>query len=619
MSERKLLAIMFTDVVGYSTSMSANEKAAIGILQKCRPILRGAIERYNGSFLKEIGDGTLSSFPSAIEAVLCALEIQHMLRGENDFRIRIGIHVGDVIRENNDVFGDGVNIAARIEPQAEPGGICVSSQVRELIRNKPFLKIAAQGAKSLKGIAGPMELFSVAGDVDGPEFKELREQILVARPASPKGGFPLAWVLAAAGLLCLIAAAGWFTHRHGYWPFAATAKEARQKGTAVAVMPFANLSESSEDAYFGDGLTEDLTTAIASIPGLKTAARSTMFAIKEKSPDARELGRELGVSHVLEGSVRKAGKRIRVNAQLIETDKGKTVWARKFDKELAGIFAIQDDIVKSIVTELDVHLVSGEQARLWRASTKNPEAYDLYLRAVNSGGTQEDFSGGQALLDQALALDPDFTAALCLKGFTLIKGFGLGFIKDPMKAFPQADSAFQKALKVDDRCADAHAGRGFILFIYKKYTEAEAEFELALSLGPTMEYTHILLTIFYAQKKDYPKALQFVRRAKELSRTPDSQAYAWEIVILKNMGRLEEAYAVSQSAMELWPNSLDIVVNNTNICRLLNRKEDVARGVKRILELKPDFSIERWLTISGLYTKEEVAKLVAEWHKVGLP
>ena len=392
-----------------------------------------------------------------------------------------------------------------------------------------------------------------------------------------------------------------------------------KEAIVVGVLPFGNLSEDPAQAYFCDGLTEDLTTALAAIPQLKVAACNTMFGYKGQSPDARQLGSDLGVTHILEGSVLKAGTRIRLNAQLIETGQGSHIWAKKFDKELSDIFQVHDDIVRSIVTELEVRLADGEQARLWRATTANSEAYDLFLQARYTAVNPEGFRLAAELLDRALALDPHFVAALCYQGIVSLLQAQLGWDRDPLNALQQASSAFGNALRLDDRCADAHAGRGALLFLQKRFEEAGKAYEAALSLGPSMEATHLCYAAFCTWKKEFLKALWAVRRAKELSRFPHSQTYAWEIVTLRNLGRLHEALAVSRQALELFPDGLDIIINHANVCRLLELREELAVALKRILELQPDFTAERWVASTGIFNEEEKARYVAELHRAGFP
>jgi adenylate cyclase len=322
---------------------------------------------------------------------------------------------------------------------------------------------------------------------------------------------------------------------------------------------------------------------------------------------------------VLEGSVRQSGRRVRVNVQLIETGRGENLWAKKFDKDLAGVFEIQDDIVRNVATELDVRLAKGEQARLWRASTDNGEAYDLFLRARACTVNPEGFAREIELLDQALVLDPRFTTALCHKGFTVVLQARLGWVEDAQRAMQQAEEAFQTALRLDCQCADAHAGSGMILFLQGRIEEAEKEYELALSLGPVLETTHAVCASFYTYKKDYPRALQLVRRAKELSRFPHSQIYAWEIVCLRWMGRLEEALAVSRRALELFPDGVDILVNHANVCRLLGLQDEIDACLKRVLELQPDFTAEGWVAATGAFNEQEQRQYAAALHKAGFP
>ncbi len=388
---------------------------------------------------------------------------------------------------------------------------------------------------------------------------------------------------------------------------------------AIGVLPFLNLSEDPGQAYFCDGLTEDLTTALAAIRRLRVAACSTMFAFKGKSPDARQLGRDLGASHILEGSVLRAGSRVRLNAQLIETEKGQHIWAKRFDRQLTGLFDVQDDIVRGIVTELDVQLADGEQARSWRASSTNGEAYDLFLQARHATVNPEGLQGAVALLDRALAIDPNFVSALCYKGFFSLVGARVGWLRDPLGSFREASLAFERALRLDDRCADAHAGRGAILFAQQRFAEAGEEYEAAISFGPVMEATHLFYAAFCTWKKDYSRALWAVRRAKELARSPISQAYAWEIVTLRTMGRLGEALDVAKQGLKLFPDGFDIIINYAQVCSLLGRREELAAALKRILEMQPDFNSERWAASTGIFSEEEQARYVEELHRAGFP
>ncbi len=344
-----------------------------------------------------------------------------------------------------------------------------------------------------------------------------------------------------------------------------------------------------------------------------------MFGFKGRSPDVRRLGRDLSVTHVLEGSIRRAGNRVRVNAQLVETERGNHLWAKKFDKEMADIFSVQDDIVRNVVAELDVHLVSGEQARSWRASTKSSEAYDLFLRAAYNVVNPEGLKESGRLLDRALELDPDFVAAYCYKGSFCLLQARLCWVKDTAAAFREARRAFETALVLDGANADAHAGRAGILFVEKKFEEAERGYELALSLGPVMVATHLMCAAFYTWKKDELKALSLIRRAKELNPYPLSQVYAWEICCLRRLGRLEEALAVAEQALKLFPEGLDIVVKPANVCRLLHRRDELEQGIRKILEILPDFSTDRWVRATGIYDGEEADRYIAELREAGFP
>jgi adenylate cyclase len=341
--DRKLTAIVSADVFGYSRLMGSDEDETFKRLTASRKAMFSLISTHKGRVANTAGDAMLAEFGSAKDAVAAAVAIQEALAVSNEaaseerrMRFRIGVNLGDVIERAGDLFGDGVNIAARLQSLAVPGGICISSAVYDQVRRNLDLQFEDLGEQAVKNIERPIRVYKILLEHSAARFAELTAQVNTNRPSS-----------------------GTDTGPSGY---------------VIAVLPFDNMSDDPSQSYFSDGLTEDLITGLAAIKELLVPARNTMFTYKGKASDLRQIGRELGATHVVEGSVRKSGTHLRINVQLINASNGNHIWAKRFDKELTDIFEIQDAIVHSIVTEVDVQLLHGEQARSWRRSTKNAEA-----------------------------------------------------------------------------------------------------------------------------------------------------------------------------------------------------------------------------------------------------
>ncbi len=340
-TNRRLSAILAADVVGYSRMMGADEAGTLSLLKHHREaVFDPAVARHNGRVVKLIGDGTLVEFASVVDAVNCALAIQRAVKAETKpagIKLRIGVNLGDVIIDGDDIYGDGVNIAARLEPLAEPGGVCVSSIVNESVGNRIGVAFKDGGEVSVKNIERPIRVWKWHPDGDP----------VVPRPAVT----------------------------------ASASEMARPEPPSIAVLPFNNMSGDPEQEYFSDGITEDIITDLSKVAGLMVIARNSSFGYKGKSPDIRIVGRELGVRSVLEGSIRRAGNRVRITAQLIDAATGGHVWADRFDRDLTDIFAVQDEVTQQIVEALKIKLTPSEEARIANTPTRSLEAHDLFLKA----------------------------------------------------------------------------------------------------------------------------------------------------------------------------------------------------------------------------------------------
>jgi adenylate cyclase len=499
-STRRLAAILAADVAGYSRLMGADEEGTLERLKASRrQLIDPKIAEHHGRIVKTTGDGLLLEFASVVDAMRCAAEVQRgmidrepQVSEERRIRLRIGINLGDVIAEGDDIFGDGVNVAARLEALAEPGGICVSSAVRNQIHDKLTYPFEDRGEQNVKNIARPVRVYALRPEAvaDLPASGVLREA-----PTRRRGSIPVMAATAAAALV--VALSGWWL-----WPApsstptptvtavaaaptAAISQPLAAPRLSIVVLPFANLSNDPEQQYFADGITEDLTTDLSRIRYGFVISRNTAFTYRNKPVDTRHIGRELGVRYVLEGSLRRSGNKIRVNAQLIDAGTDAHLWAEQFDGDMADLFALQNEITSRIAIALNVELTSREAVR----PADNPDALDYILRAraaywkpnSNSG---EKFAETARLYAQALALDPHSVEAQSQLANMLAVRAGNRWSDSPAADFRRAEELVGQALAAAPRDWLAHFAKGAVLRWQGRCEEAIPEHEMAAALNP---------------------------------------------------------------------------------------------------------------------------------------
>lgn len=481
---RQLAAIMFTDIVGYSALMSKDESAAMHALSKNREIQKGALEKFHGKFIKEIGDGTLCIFQSSWDAVRCAVFIQSKIHHESDFYLRIGIHIGDIVISENDVFGDGVNIASRIQALSEPGGILLSERVFEDINNKPGMKAECIGEKSLKNIDQPVKIYAIAKECFHPSSAMLMDpdEFRSARKATS--------------------------------PAAAS----KVHGASVAVLPFTDLSPERDQEYFCDGMAEEIINALTQVDDLRVAARTSAFSFKGKNLDIREIGRKLNVDKVVEGSVRKSGTRLRITVQLINVEDGYHIWSSQFNREMQDIFTIQDEISLIIADKLKVKLLIAEKEKILKRYTEDHEAYDLYLKGRYhwyrryEGGLLK----GLGFFQQAIEKDPLYALAyIGIADCFAIMGM-FSFIS-PHDANSKAKVAVKKAFEIDPDLAEIHASMGWIEMFYDwDWYAAEREYLQAIRTKPDYALAYIWYGVYLAITGRFEESLLEMKKAQAL-------------------------------------------------------------------------------------------------------
>jgi adenylate cyclase len=522
--QRRLAAIMFTDMVGYTALSQRNEPLALELLEEHRRILRSIFPRFNGTEIKTIGDAFLVEFQSALEAAQCALEIQRTLAKRNhdvssDHRIelRIGIHVGDVVHREGDVYGDGVNIASRIQPVARIGGICISVDVERQIHHALEARFEKLAPIELKNVEVPMDLFRIVlpWERDTRLTPERRE---VRKPRS----IPVGWLVAAVLLLTVVAAA-WFL-------FAPYKLSNKQSGVAelpkksIAVLPFENLSRDPDNAFFTDGVQDEILTDLSRIADLKVISRTSVMQYKTGTPrNLREIAQQLGVAHLVEGSVQRAANKVRVNAQLIDARNDAHLWGQTYDRDLADVFAIQSEIAKAIADQLQAKLSPAEKSAIEQRPTADVAAFELYSRAkdliLNTGFSAigaQNLRSGIDLLNQALARDPSFFAAQCQLAFAHDSLYALRGDHTPERR-ALADSAVEAAFRLRPDAGEAHLARGYHLYQgYRDFDTALAELELARRTLPNdpriVEFTGYISR----RRGQHEEGVRNLQRAAEL-------------------------------------------------------------------------------------------------------
>ncbi|UCG05571.1 MAG: adenylate/guanylate cyclase domain-containing protein [Desulfobacterales bacterium] len=554
-ARRRLCGILSADAVGYSRLMEKDEKSAIRTLEDSKRLMSELIEQFKGRVVDAPGDNLLAEFVSVVDAAECAVRIQEALNKRNaelpeDKRMefRIGINLGDVIEEGGTIYGDGVIIAARLEKLAKAGGICISGTVHEQVKNKLSLRYEYLGEKSLKHISEPIRAYHVLME---PSVSASEKNGFLKLPDKP----------------------------------------------SIAVLPFVNMSGDSEQEYFSDGITEEIITGLSKIHEMFVIARNSSFTYKGKPVKVQQVSRDLGVQYVLECSVRKAGNRVRIAAQLVDALTGNHLWAERYDRDLIDIFALQDDITMKILTALQVELTMGEQARVFAKGTTNFEAYIKFLQA------SKYFSRGNFVLArqnayEAIELDQNFPAPYVLVAWTHWFDARFETTESPVDSFKQAYSTSQKALALDDSIPDVHALVGGIHLYQRQHAKAIAAGERAVFLGPNHAEAHAIMAHILRFAGRFEEAISMIKKAVRLQ----PSYHYWYLMELSMCcywtGRYEEAISVAKKFRQLaesaghaeaiWGYHLMLTLNYMK----LGLDQEARDAATELLRLFPAFTLE---------------------------
>lgn len=526
-SKRLLAAIMFTDMVGYTALMQEDEQKAKQNRDRHRKILKESIEAHHGKILQYYGDGTLAIFSSAIEALECATQIQTELQKEPKIPLRIGLHTGDIVYDDEGVYGDGVNVASRIEGLAISGSILISGKVYDDIKNHREFETVPLGSFELKNVKGTVDVYAIGNEgLAVPTEKDTR-----------------------------------------YTP--------KDKFKSLAVLPFVNMSPDPDNEYFSDGITEELLNVLTQVDGLHVTARTSSFAFKGRQEDIRQIGHKLGVKTILEGSVRKAGDRVRITAQLISVADGYHLWSETYDRQLDDIFQVQDEIALKISNRLreKLTLVAGKDT-LIKVPTQNIEAYNLYLKGqfYANKWTLEDSKMAIDTFQKAIEMEPNFV--LPWTGLSnLYVYLGASGKRPPAQVYPKAKEYAEKAIRLDDRSAEAHGSMASAYFYYEwNWDKALQSLNKAVRLNPNYAGAYLLKAMVLNIKGKYDQAISTMQKSIQLDplNAPALFAYA---SILSMSGRYQEALIQYDKLSEISPHFPDATCHRGIIHMALGEKE----------------------------------------------
>ena len=574
-SVRKLAAILAADVAGYSRLMGEDQARTLDALRQLRSeLFEPVVEEFRGNVVKRMGDGWIVEFASVSDAVDCAMRFQEGLAEHEFIRLRAGIHIGEVVFEEEDVFGDGVNVAARLEELAEPGQVLISDTVYDSLDKKSAQRFGGGEAQDLKNIARTVEVWRWSPN----GMQQAKETVGETLPLPDK--------------------------------------------PSIAVLPFENMSGDPEQEYFADGITEDIITALSKFHWFFVTARNSTFVYKGAAVDIKQAGRELGVRYMLEGSVRKSGDRVRITAQLIEAATGNHIWAERYDRQLQDIFDLQDEITQTISAAVAPELVQSEQERSLQKPTESLDAWDLYLRgvaAIHKLG-RENVEEGVDYMTRAIAADPKFAAAYGWLAMAAYSQLAFHWTDDLEETLEQALADANRAIGLNQRSYFAHFALGKLLVQKRDHAAAIRELELAVSLNPSFANGYYGLASAYTFAGEAGKALDNIDLAIRLNPN-DPRLWvdlSYRAIALELLDRREEAIAASEQACQ-YPNAQYLAfVILAALYANAGQMENSAAQLQRARQVEPDFTLEQVEAFVAAGHPDLIASIVGGLRKAGL-
>jgi adenylate cyclase len=626
-TKRKLSAVLSADVKGYSRLMGRDETDTVNRLKEYRALMTDLIHQYGGRVVDSPGDNVLAEFSSAVDATECAVVIQQELGNRNSelpdeqkMAFRIGINLGDVIEDGDRLYGDGINIAARIESLAEAGGICISGTIFDQIKNKLQLGIENLGEHRTKNIAEPIRVYRVRIDAEAAgvinSLKRNRKK----------------WILIIVGLAMITALAGFL-----FWSFYLSHSDTAKIGNtsldqtafplpdkpSIAILPFENLSEESNQEYIADGLTENITAALSKISKMFVISRNSTVVYKNKPIKVQQVSKELGVRYVLAGSIQKSGDNLRITAQLIDSTTGYQLWAERYDRKLKDLFEMQDEITLKIIGALEVELTSGEQSSI-EQTPKNLAAWGYYIKGVN---LFERFSRkhnqlAREYLEKAVQIDPDYASAWTQLAWTHVIDAWFGFSKSPSESIQKAEALLTRAADLGGDRSDLYSLWSTIYLNQGEYEKAIDSGLKAVAIGPNNALAHVLLAYVMLFAGKFNEAVASAERAVRLTPyCPD-----WYLSILgqayRQAGRFDKAYAAYKKALDRSrknkTNPMAALLGLIDVCEELDREKEAKEYADFVMKISPDFSFKYFHRVYPYKNPVHLEPILSNLRKAGL-
>ena len=583
--KRKLTAILSADVKGYSRLMGEDEEGTIRTLNTYKEAMSNLVQQQRGRVVDAPGDNVLAEFGSVVDAVRCAVDIQKELKNRNAqlpenhrMEFRIGVNLGDVIEDGEKILGDGINIAARLESLSEAGGVCISGTAYDQVENKLSLGYEYLGEQPVKNIAKPVRVYRVLVEPKAVAQRVLevasKERMALPLPDKP----------------------------------------------SIAVLPFVNMSDDPRQEYFSDGMTEEIITGLSKIPNLFVIARNSTFTYKGKAVKVKQVAEELGIRYVLEGSVRKAGEKVRVSAQLIDALSGYHLWAERYDRDLKDIFALQDEITLKVAAALQVKLTVGDHARIMAKGTTNLEAYLKALQCREHGQrwTKEGNAALRNYAEEVIALDPKYPfgyLALALSHFVDIM---LGLSESPQQSLARGIELTKHAISLDNSYSFAHAVLGVSYVLARQYDQGVAEAERAMALDPNSAENLYYLAYVLCHAGKPEEAIPLIERAERLNPIPLPFQLLTMSLTHQLTGRYEKAVEAAKEAIRVEPNNQVAHIHLIACYIALGHEKEARAEAAELLRINPNFSVDHFIKRIPLKNQAENDRVADALYKAGL-
>ena len=624
--KRKLTAILSADVVGYSRLMGEDEEATIRTLTTYRNAIAKLVQQFRGRIVDSPGDNILSEFTSVVDAVNCAVEIQRELAERNadlpynrKMEFRIGVNVGDVVQKEERIYGDGVNIAARVESMSQAGGICISGEAYDQVSNKLGLKYENLGEHQVKNISTPIRVYRVLSIPGAAAHRVVQTKKILRKK--------WLWAGASTTFILLIIVVGLYW-KYFYLPTPTNIDPENKmtfnlpKGPSIAVLPFDNMTGDPEQEFFCDGITETIISALSQTPKLFVIARNSTFAYKGKQINAQQIGHELNAAYVIEGSIQKSDERIRVTVQLIDTKSGHHLWAEQYNRKLKDIFKLQDEITLKIMKTMQIKLAGGEQFRSrlkgigdLQLALKLFRALDYFFR-----GNIEGTNLARQEIIEIIELDPDISSVHALLAATYLQDLQFGTCKSNIICFGQATEATRKAISLDETNSDAHLIAGWLFVMQKDYKNGIASLKRSISLNPNNADAYAFLGYALAVSDQPSEGIKYIEKAFLLNPSPPSFYLVNLGICYRMLEQYGDAITAFKKSIQIQPDNIVAHIGLIFAYSLSGQEDKAYKIGLEVLKLNPSFSVEKYVNASPFSRSEDKYVLFAKaLRKAGLP